>query len=155
MFSLVNKNNLFVRVVIALGIVSLLLTPILADATGTGNSKPKGVVNCDGPVAGRDGGVCNFKAFVKIINDLITLVIQVAAVFAAILFAWAGWLMLSSEGKPDKITQAKKVIWAVIVGFLIILLAWLIVNVILGTLLKEGGEARSVLQGIFGNFTKL
>lgn len=162
MFTLVNKinkRNFLVQTVIFLVLTAVMFSPLLVLGAGhtTGEAD---LVDCDGPKnPSKPGGKeCNFAAFTTMINKLITFLIQIAAVFAACMFAWAGWLMLSSQGNEGKITEAKKIIYQTIVGFLIILLAWLIVNVLLGTLLRdnnENNEAETTLKKIFGSFTKL
>ena len=52
------------------------------------------------------------------------------------MFAVAGWKMLTGKtlGESDKISEAKKVLWNVIIGLVIILAAWLLVDTIMRTL---------------------
>jgi uncharacterized membrane protein YgcG len=51
-----------------------------------------------------------------------------------ILFAWGGIKFMISEGNPNGISGAKKILTGAIVGLLIVLGAWLIVNTIVGFL---------------------
>lgn len=51
-----------------------------------------------------------------------------------ILFAWGGIKFMISQGNPNGISGAKKILTGAIVGLLIVLGAWLIVNTIVGFL---------------------
>lgn len=55
---------------------------------------------------------------------------------AAILFAWAGILFFSSRGNPAQITQAKSVFKKVVIGFVIAVSAWILVNTVMNMLIQ-------------------
>lgn len=68
---------------------------------------------------------------------------------AAISFAWAGWLYMSSAGNESNIKKAHEIFGNVVLGLCIALAAWLIVNAIvvgLGVLPKYN----SLTGGTFG-----
>lgn len=73
---------------------------------------------------------CEFKHAIQIIQNIINFIIIIAAPIAAIMFAYAGWLYLSAMGDTGQISKAHNVFWTVLVGFVIILSAWLIVKAI-------------------------
>jgi hypothetical protein len=54
--------------------------------------------------------------------------------FAAIIIAWAGIQILLAQGNPGKISAAKSMMWNVVVGLTIMILAFTIIKVILTTL---------------------
>jgi len=83
-----------------------------------------GLVPCDGPD-------CNIGSFVSAISNGIDWVIKIAGSIAALAFAWAGVKYLTAGGDPSKIKQSHQIFWSVIVGFVIIMAAWLIVKFIL------------------------
>lgn len=136
MLESLRKNNLKSLFVIVSTLVVLSLVPILFVNAQIVDPSCVDVNSCD------------FKALVSTINNLVRFVIGVAAAFVAGSIAYAGWLYLSSQGDSGKIGQAKKVIITSIVGFLVVLLAWLIVTVLLGTLASN--DAKNVFQEIFG-----
>jgi len=107
----------------------------------------QGIVPCDGSAA----NPCGFKEFITLIQNVINfLTFSVAVPLAAIVFAWAGIIMLSAGGDPGKITDAKKIFGFVLIGFLITLSAWLIVSTLLGVLL--GGDVAGFVRSNFMNF---
>lgn len=69
----------------------------------------------------------------RIINFLLGLSIPLAAA----MFAWAGLLLFTSQGSEERVSRAKKIFKNVLIGFLIVLGAWLVVQTALKTLLKD------------------
>ena len=70
-----------------------------------------------------------------LINNIIKfLLFTIATPLAALVICYAGWLFLSSGGNSGKITTAKKILLNVIIGYIIGLAAWLIVNTIVKSL---------------------
>ena len=95
------------------------------------------VVNAAGliPCGGSGEKECDFNFFMQMINGLITfLLFVVATPMAALAFAYAGWLYISSQGSEGNVTKAKSIMTNVFWGYIIALAAWLIVNTILKSL---------------------
>lgn len=115
------------------GLIGLyLLVPAVTSA-----SVWKALVPPDCDVQGGCQSICDLAQLIQnIINDGIIL----ATFLAAVLFAWAGFRMLTAGGDAHQIASAKKVFSAVFVGFLIVLSAWLIVDTIMKTLLSNGSQ---------------
>ncbi|MBX4210519.1 pilin [Candidatus Parcubacteria bacterium] len=80
---------------------------------------------------------CNFYSFIQLINNVITFLIYLSIPIAAISFAYAGILYLTSAGNTAQMSKAKGIFGTVLVGFLIVLGAWLIVYTISTALLKD------------------
>lgn len=81
---------------------------------------------------------CDFNKFIELIQKVINfLLFSIAMPLAAIVFAWAGIMMLTAGGNEQKVTEAKEIFWWVFVGFIIALAAWLIVDTITEALLKS------------------
>lgn len=78
---------------------------------------------------------CDFNMFIKLVNNVIKfLLVVVATPLAAIIFAYAGFLLIFSSGDESKKTKAKSIIGKVLVGYVIALAAWLVINTILSSL---------------------
>ena len=97
----------------------------------TGGGTPPSVgslVSC-----GRTGQpACTFADVIKFIQNLINFLIFVLApVIFALVLLWAGVLMLTSGGSTEKFTKARGMIFKAVIGLLIALAAWLIVQAIL------------------------
>ena len=89
-----------------------------------------------GPIVPCSGIKCTCNDLIKVAENVLNTGIYFAVFISAILFAWAGWKMLSgkSMGESGKIEDAKKVLWNVIIGLVGILAAWLIVDTVMRTL---------------------
>ncbi len=93
-----------------------------------------GLVPCNGSTT-----PCNFNTLMELINRGIQfLLFDFSIPFAAILFAYAGFILVTSGGSDEKRTQAKKIFTNVALGLVIALAAWLIVETILHALGYEG-----------------
>ncbi len=64
---------------------------------------------------------------VQIINVLLGLL----GILCTSLLVYAGFLWMTAGGSEDKIEQAKKTIWAAVIGIVIILSAWTITRFVL------------------------
>ncbi|KKW37645.1 MAG: hypothetical protein UY86_C0005G0032, partial [Candidatus Adlerbacteria bacterium GW2011_GWB1_54_7] len=104
----------------------LVLMPIIVEAQ-TG-----GLVPCLGVFD------CNLCTLGKLTQNVINFLIAVSIPISVALFAWAGWLYFSSAANPGQIDSAKKIFTSVFIGFLIAVGAWLGVQTMLKTLLKDG-----------------
>jgi hypothetical protein len=86
---------------------------------------------------------CNFEQLVELGRRIINAIFYLSIPIAAIVFAWAGSLYLTSAGNESKMKQGKSMFLKVLVGFVVILAAWLLINTILNVLVKP--EFRNVL----------
>jgi hypothetical protein len=68
----------------------------------------------------------------NMVNEILTIVIPVGVIAAMILLGVAGYTMITSQGNPDKINEAREIVTNAIIGLVIILMAvsilWLIKN---------------------------
>ena len=94
------------------------------------------LVPCDGITV-----KCDFDALMKLVKNLMDFVLLLAMPLAAILFAYAGWLYLSSSVDPGKKGQAHKIFASVFWGLLFTLGAWFIVKLISDALLENAYKA--------------
>lgn len=113
----------------------LIAVPLLASAQ-------------DGLVPSCEGNECGFEELLLLIDNIINWLLIISSSVAALLFAWAGWLYISARGDPGQMKKANSIFWKVIVGLVIILSAWLIVDLIADTLLEQ--DVRRDLP-FFGN----
>jgi hypothetical protein len=97
---------------------------------------PDRIVPCDG-VGQRP---CTCADLTAVAQNIINTSIFVAIFLSAILIAWAGWKMISSKsmGSGEGVSQGKEVLSNVIIGLVIIIAAWLIVDTIVKTITSSG-----------------
>jgi len=104
-----------------LSIISLLLilSPLLVSA--------RIVPECKGP-DGNPGpcGLCDF--FLLIRNILNFIAFTLAPPVAALMFIAAGFLFLVSGGSEERVNQARKIFFNVVIGLFFIYASWLIIG---------------------------
>jgi multisubunit Na+/H+ antiporter MnhF subunit len=106
----------------------LLLVPLFASAAGI----PDKIVPCDGLN-------CNMCHIATLAQNVLNTGIFVAVFLSAILFAWAGWKYVTAGGGGE-VSTAKGIFFNVLIGLVIILAAWLIVDTIMRTLVNENAS---------------
>lgn len=81
---------------------------------------------------GGAGDPCEFSDLITLINNIINfLLFYLLMPLAAIMFAAAGFMIVTAGGDSGKISQAKEIFGSVLKGILIAFTAWLIVKTIL------------------------
>ncbi len=86
------------------------------------------VTNCVDPFTD-----CGWNELIDVIKNIIDYVVLLAAPLAAIAFLWAGFLYLTAAGNEGQIRKAHGIFTKVLIGFILVLSAWLIVDTILNT----------------------
>lgn len=115
---------------------ALLILPIFVQAqasltppTGPGTSVKQPLVQCGGIDGnGNPQERCEAKDIFILITSILNLVFMFAGFIVAAMFMYAGFLLLTSQGNPGQISKAKNIFKRVIVGFLIMFLAYLTVK---------------------------
>ncbi|PIS40001.1 MAG: hypothetical protein COT32_02025 [Candidatus Nealsonbacteria bacterium CG08_land_8_20_14_0_20_36_22] len=104
--------------------LNLLFLPILVLAGGT-NCPTEGLVPC-GNVPSCPCELCDI--FVMIDRVLDFLLFKIVPVLAALMIAIGGFMYIFAFGKPETISQAKRLFTAITIGLLIIYGAWALIN---------------------------
>lgn len=110
--------------------------PIISDGSN-------GQADCTCPTSAPDWG-CVLQTFQNVIN----LGVSLSVIFFVLVFAYAGVLLLTSPTNPGNRKTAKNMIGASVVGFLIAMSAWLIVDFVMKAVYDEGsfGPWNSILD---------
>lgn len=82
--------------------------------------------------------VCDFGSLITLLNVLIHDLVVISTLLAGCVFAYAGFILLTSGGNQSALEDAKKIFIKVLKGYLWILAAWVIVYTITNTLLGPG-----------------
>lgn len=101
---------------------SLLLSPVLAIAAGL----PSQIVPCNGI----DCNVCHIATLAQ---NVLNTGIFIAVFLSAVLFAYAGWEMLTSQGSSEKYGHARSIFANVMLGLVIILAGWIVIDTLMKT----------------------
>ncbi len=84
---------------------------------------------------GQYKNACDFTYFMTLINSIINfLLFTIATPLVALIIAYVGFLFLTASGNPSKSEQAKHILSNVVIGYVVALAAWLIINTILSSL---------------------
>lgn len=90
-----------------------------------------GLVPC-GPGTGKEH--CELCDFFVLLNNVLRFVLEIIPFVAAAFLIIAGIMLYFAGARPALLTQAKNIITYVVVGMVIILTAWVIVNTIFSQL---------------------
>ena len=75
---------------------------------------------------------CDFVDLMDMVKEIINFILfEMAIPIAAIMFAYAGFLMVTSGGETSQKTKAKKIFTNVALGLIFAAAAWLIVHTVL------------------------
>lgn len=106
-----------------IGAVSLLAAPQLIAA--------QGLVPC-GQTPANPCQLCHFFQLAHNILEFILVVL--APILGAFLFAWGGFVWLTAMGAPARVRQGQQIILAAVIGILIVYGAWVFINLLLQVL---------------------
>ena len=93
---------------------------------------------------GGDNGNCDFADVIAAILNLVNVGVKIALSLSVIVLAWAGYNYMVSGSNPSKRSDANKMLWKVVVGIVLILAAWLIVNLITSALLGKSLDSLTI-----------
>jgi len=117
------------KAIIFAALVIVLLTPSLVFAQGI----------LEGPlVEACDGLICQFCDLVNLLQRVLNFAIAFTVIVATLMFAYAGILYVTAAANPKQIQKAHGIFSHVFAGFLLVLTAWLIINIILSVLTGRG-----------------
>lgn len=89
---------------------------------------------------------CDFNHVILLINNVIQfLLFGIATPLAALAITYAGFLLLFSGGSSEAKTKAKNIIKNIVIGYIVALGAWLIVNTIFKTF---GFKGETYMQSV-------
>jgi len=79
---------------------------------------------------------CGYNDLIKLAKNLIDWVMMISVPIATGVFAWAGFKYMTS-GVVDQKNEAKEMLKKVLIGFVVILSAWLIVSTLVNALINS------------------
>ena len=135
-------KKIFIAIIAALAALSLVAAPVYADENGTEASTNSGACDnwrgsTDDPnyklICGDDGSDNEEQAQERVKNALNTVFLWVG-IIAVIVIIIGGVLYVVSQGDPAKIARAKATILYSVIGLLVVLLSFAIVNFVLSNI---------------------
>ncbi|MFZ3020330.1 MAG: pilin [Minisyncoccia bacterium] len=122
----------FLILTLALIALPFFASAQVSDPANSGSRFWKPLIIC-----GEINNPCNFGKLVELTNNIITDLVVISFPLAALSFAWAGFLILTSAGNMAKVSQGKAILLKVGTGFVIILSAFLVVSFIISTFVNQ------------------
>ena len=116
----------FNKTIISLALISLFIFPIFIHAQAT-----RLTYECNPP------GDCEFSDVIAAIQNLVSWGVTFALAFSVVVLVFAGYKYMISGDNPGERKEANKMLWKVVVGIVLVLAAWLIVNLITDVLLGK------------------
>jgi hypothetical protein len=93
------------------------------------------------PCKGPDCQLCHL---IQLMNNFINLLIALGVLWAVVMISFAGFKLVTSAGSSEAKQQAKSSILNVLIGFVIMLLAYLMVDTFMGALTGKGLSVRGI-----------
>lgn len=125
-------------------ILFVVIVPVLSFAA----------VGLEGPLVQQDSdsdpGKYNLCKLLTVANNVITFAVAFSVIVATLMFAYGGILYVTAaSGGPEQVKKAHKVLLNTFIGIVIVLIAWLIVNIILSVLTGQsiGNWTQVACQG--------
>ena len=83
---------------------------------------------------------CSLWDLVLVVVRLINFLLAISGLVAMIFIVWGGWGMITAAGNEEKITTGKATLSNAVIGFFLILVAWVLIDAIVNIL--AGGSLR-------------
>ncbi len=127
--------------IISLLVFFLFLTPFLiafpAEATP---SDPFGLRYVNGNGVAGEGIVLGQKDPRTMVAQIINVVLTLLGIIAVVIVLLGGFKWMTAGGNEDKVSEAKKLLGAGVIGLVIILAAWGITSFVLNELMNATGN---------------
>ena len=94
---------------------SVFVVPLAASAQG-------GLVPCGNEIS------CELCHVVELVDNVLSFLVAVMISIAIIVFIWAGIKFTLSQGGQEHVTTARRIIASAIIGLIIVLAAWIIID---------------------------
>ena len=151
------KNKKFLATLISFSLLIIMLIPVLSFGAATDPAdvptgpQPTGnsflpLIQCGNSTTTDAKGQivlkhpCDFSDAVATVNRIINWVISIAGVIFTVSCIWGGFLYATSGQKPANKDKAKTILWSTFSGFIIILIAWVVIHLILVTFIDTSAS---------------
>jgi len=126
--------------------VCFLFGPVLLFAQTLTPQQPGYLIVCDPVPASGAVNDCHFDDLIRLGINIINFLIVLSTALAAVVIAYAGFLLLSSGGSEGSVTKARGMLSKVGIGFIFIIAGWIIVNTIAVALLDPNQPGLFLLR---------
>lgn len=93
----------------------------------------------------KTGGGCGWKEIGPIVNELLSNLLLLGIFIAIIMISYAGVVLVKGQGNPDSRTKAKNIFMGIVIGLILLVGSYYIVEFALNTLGVEEEYRRDSL----------
>jgi len=126
-----------IKQLIIFSLLILLFAPLSASATSA--TSTTGLVPCGGP----DQNPCTACDLLVLAQNVLNFAFVIAFLIVVGFIVYGGFRWIFSLGKEQNIKAGQQIITNAIIGIVIILTAWLIVNTVFWFIAQAGGENKT------------
>ena len=90
------------------------------------------------PCGGNGEHECRLNDLIGMANGIVAYLLYIGVFIGVVMISYAGFTLVVSQGNENAMEKAKSRVWNVVIGFVIILLAYLIIDTILYVLTGAG-----------------
>ena len=134
------KKKLFAGA-LTLGALSLIALPAVVGATPLSEGCGSGV----GQVPCAESLGLGQASLSSMITQIMTLIMSLLGIIAVLIILWGGFIWMTAAGEPDKVEKAKKLIYAGIIGLVIIFAAYAIASFVISNM-RAFSQASAVVS---------
>lgn len=124
-FLLLNRKSIFSFVLIGIFLI-IFMAPVIVFALPS--DVPDELVPCN---TTNNPDPCDFCDLFTLAQNIINFLVFFAVILATLLFVYVGFLYLTAGDNSAQITKAKSILIKVLIGFIVVLGSWLIVDTIM------------------------
>lgn len=99
----------------------------------------------NGDLSSKLKGGCGWKELSGILNELLQNLIMLGIFIAIIMILYAGYVLVKGQGSPDSRSKAKKIFMGIVIGLILLVGSYYIVEFILDTLGTDKAYREDVL----------
>ncbi|MDD3711614.1 MAG: pilin [Patescibacteria group bacterium] len=125
--------------IISLFVISLFLVPFLMASPVGASNDTFGLDFVNGTTGG-NGIALGQKDPRTMVAQIINVVLTILGIVAVVIVLLGGFKWMTAGGNEDKVSEAKKLLGAGVIGLVIILAAWGIASFVLNELMKATGN---------------
>jgi hypothetical protein len=126
---------------------SLVTNPVTpTGTTNTNPTAPTGTTNSTCPA----NQLCNplkVSSIQAVLYLIVSIATYIGVILAVLALIWVGFKFIAAQGNPEKLSEARKFFYAVVIGIAILIGANAIITIMENTLTSAG----VVQSGVFGN----
>lgn len=93
-----------------------------------------------------DGVDCTVGSLMQLANNILKFFVEVAIFIAAIVIAWGGFTMVTAGGDTGKVSKGRELMSNAVVGIIIVLAAFLLIDTIMKLVLKDPDSWNNIID---------